>query len=238
MPTNCRNSSTFVACVVFLLSLWPALPATAQGVLKVDTLFRSYAPDVVRYAIVGVHEDTIIINGRYLGGGVTDGKSTFVVHVSTNGGDTFDSLHVIAGQDVNRSPRRGLARTSMMQRASTSTTFLARDGVNFTEQRVADYLDVEYAHGYFLHPTHPDTSFLLVRSSQDRYTFESILVHLWPNPKSGLVTVSTSNGYLNKNTGVEFYDALGRPYGCMTNLVPATENSYTIDVRKLAVGTY
>lgn len=160
MPTNRHNSSTFVACVVFLLSLWPALPATAQGVLKIDTLFRSVAPNIVNYEILGVRDDTVII---WTGGGTGFPNHT-ALH-STDGGRTFKEVTTIPTDYDSPRPRKGLSRARLYPNSSRST-FITRDGVNFVEQRVADYLDVPYAHQYLIHPTHPDTTFLIFQGEK------------------------------------------------------------------------
>ncbi len=160
MPTNRRNSSTFVACVVFLLSLWPALPATAQGVLKIDTLFRSVTPNIVNYEILGVRDDTVII---WTGSGT--GFPNHSALYSTDGGRTFKEVTTLPSDNGAHRPRKGLSRARLYPNSSRSS-FITRDGVNFVEQRVADYLDVPYAHQYFIHPTHTDTTFLVYQGEK------------------------------------------------------------------------
>jgi hypothetical protein len=129
-------------------------------VLKIDTLFRSVAPNIVNYEILGVRDDTVII---WTGGGTGFPNHT-ALH-STDGGRTFKEVTTIPTDYDSPRPRKGLSRARLYPNSSRST-FITRDGVNFVEQRVADYLDVPYAHQYLIHPTHPDTTFLIFQGEK------------------------------------------------------------------------
>jgi len=142
--------------LVICLSLWPALPATAQRVLKVDTLLMYTQPNRRAVYLLAVQGDTVIAQ-------VID--SEFAIYTSTNGGATFDSTVMPA---LNFYPRRRPTKGTILTTNDNAFTYIARDGKNFDGQRARDYGGpVARLSNHFPHPHFPETTFVRNRNSKE-----------------------------------------------------------------------
>jgi len=149
MPKNRLDTSTFTVCVVFLLSLWPALPATAQRVLTADTLLMYTQPNLRSVQLLAVQDDTLIVR--------TGGAGRPILF-STNGGATFDSKPLPA---LNFYPRRRPTKGTILTTNDNTRTYIARDGKNFVEQEAEAYGGPPSTIiNHFPHPHFPETTFV------------------------------------------------------------------------------